>query len=60
MIESRVPSHDVPCRWCLKSVCPLGHHRCLTAVPPDDVAGAAIELLGAGSWEPSFAGPARG
>ena len=45
MVESRVLSHDVPCRWCLKSVCPMGHHHCLTLVRPDEVAEAALELL---------------
>lgn len=45
----RVPSavlfHDVPCRWCYKSVCPEGHHRCLRGVPPEAVADAAAALL---------------
>jgi lipopolysaccharide heptosyltransferase II len=42
---SRVLSHDVPCRFCLKSVCPEGHHNCLRLVPPESVAHAALELL---------------
>jgi lipopolysaccharide heptosyltransferase II len=46
-IESRVLSHDVPCRWCYKSVCPEGHHNCLRLVSPDAVAAAAMELLAA-------------
>jgi lipopolysaccharide heptosyltransferase II len=46
MVDSRVLSHDVPCRWCLKSVCPLGHHHCLTLVEPEQVVDAAVELLG--------------
>lgn len=42
---SRVLSHDVPCRNCLKSTCPEVHHACLRAVQPDDVAEAAFALL---------------
>ncbi len=44
-ITSRVLSHDVPCRYCYRSVCVEGHHACLRGVPPDAVAQAAIELL---------------
>ena len=36
---------DVPCRFCYKSVCPEGHHRCLRAVPPERVAAAVVDLL---------------
>ncbi len=42
---SRVLSHDVPCRWCLKSVCPQGHHDCLRRVEPAQVTEAALQLL---------------
>ena len=42
---SRVLSHDVPCRWCYRSVCPEGHHDCLRRVEPADVVRAAVELL---------------
>lgn len=42
---SRVLSHDVPCRFCLRSVCPQGHHACLAGVAPERVAEAARELL---------------
>jgi len=45
-VAHRVLSHDVPCRYCLKSRCPLGHHRCLANVAPDDVL-AAVESLSA-------------
>lgn len=48
MVRSRVLNHDVPCRNCLKSVCPQGHHDCLRQVPPESVASAAFELLGRG------------
>jgi lipopolysaccharide heptosyltransferase II len=45
MVPSRVLSHDVPCRWCYRSVCPEGHHLCLRGVEPAAVATAAAELL---------------
>lgn len=45
MVPHRVLSHDVPCRWCYKSVCPEGHQDCLRKVPPAAVARAAVELL---------------
>jgi lipopolysaccharide heptosyltransferase II len=44
-VPSRVLSHDVPCKYCYKSVCPEGHHDCLRRVPPRAVAAAAVELL---------------
>lgn len=44
-VASRVLYHDVPCRFCYKSVCPEGHHRCLTEVSPSQVVSAALELL---------------
>ncbi len=47
-VPSRVLSHDVPCKYCYKSVCPEGHHDCLRRVPPAAVARAALDLLGAG------------
>lgn len=50
-VPSRVLSHDVPCRWCYRSVCPEGHHACLRQVRPEAVVTAAIELA-AGSWAP--------
>ncbi len=43
--RSRVLNHDVPCRHCLKSVCPEGHHACIDRVPPEAVSAAALELL---------------
>jgi lipopolysaccharide heptosyltransferase II len=48
-VPARVLSHDVPCRNCCKSVCPLGHHACLELVEPAAVAAAARELLAAGT-----------
>jgi lipopolysaccharide heptosyltransferase II len=44
-VQSRVLFHDVPCRYCYQSVCPQGHHRCLTEVAPARVIDAALELL---------------
>jgi hypothetical protein len=41
-----VLNHPVPCRHCLKSVCPERHHDCLERVPADEVAQAALELMG--------------
>ncbi|HEV3378878.1 MAG TPA: glycosyltransferase family 9 protein [Thermoleophilaceae bacterium] len=44
-VPHRVLSQDVPCRWCYKSVCPEGHHRCLRGVSPGEVVDAALTLL---------------
>ncbi|WP_292931943.1 lipopolysaccharide heptosyltransferase II [Noviherbaspirillum sp.] len=44
-VPSRVLFQDVPCRYCYKSVCPQGHHRCLSEVTPERVIAAARELL---------------
>jgi lipopolysaccharide heptosyltransferase II len=44
-VPNRVLFHDVPCRFCYKSVCPEGHHRCLTQVAPARVVEAAMELI---------------
>lgn len=41
----RVLHHDVPCRWCYRSVCPEGHHACLTGVSVEQVVDAAMQLL---------------
>lgn len=46
-VPARVLNHPVPCRNCLKSVCPLEHHDCLRRVEPGEVAEAAFELLAA-------------
>lgn len=45
MVESRVLSHDVPCSYCYRSVCPEGHHDCVRLIAPASVAHAAGELL---------------
>jgi lipopolysaccharide heptosyltransferase II len=44
-IENRVLTHDVPCKYCYKSVCPEGHHDCLKLIAPEQVVAAAGELL---------------
>lgn len=46
-VPHRVLNHDVPCRNCLKSVCPQGHHDCLRKVEPQAVVAAALQLMGA-------------
>ncbi len=43
-VPSRVLSHDVPCKYCYTSVCPLGHHDCLRLVTPESVVNAACDL----------------
>ncbi len=47
-VPSRVVSHDVPCKNCLKSVCPLGHHNCLRLVRPAQVVQAVYSLWNEG------------
>jgi lipopolysaccharide heptosyltransferase II len=42
---ARVLTHDVPCRWCFRSVCPEGHHSCMRLIAPAAVVEAALELL---------------
>jgi lipopolysaccharide heptosyltransferase II len=44
-VENRVLFHDVPCKYCYKSVCPEGHHNCLRLISPESVIGAVAELL---------------
>lgn len=44
-VSSRVLFHNVPCKYCYKSVCPEGHHNCLRLVTPESVVQAAAELL---------------
>lgn len=48
-VPNRVLYHDVPCRFCYKSVCPQTHHACLRLLDPQRVARAARELLQAGA-----------
>jgi ADP-heptose:LPS heptosyltransferase len=44
-VAHRVLFHDVPCKYCYKSVCPQGHHDCLRRVAPASVVAATLELL---------------
>jgi lipopolysaccharide heptosyltransferase II len=44
-VRHRVLYHDVPCRFCLKSVCPKGHNDCLAKIPPARVVEAVCGLL---------------
>jgi len=44
-VPSRVLSHDVPCKYCYKSVCPERHHDCLRRIAPETVVRATRELL---------------
>ena len=44
-VAHRLLSHDVPCKYCYRSVCPQGHNACLNGVAPEAVARAACELL---------------
>lgn len=45
MVPHRTLFHDVPCKFCYKSICPMGHHDCLRLVHPQAVVTAALELL---------------
>lgn len=44
-VPHRLLFHDVPCKYCYKSVCPEGHHHCLRLVSPQMVVQAVNELL---------------
>lgn len=53
--QTRVLFHDVPCRFCFKSICPKGHGDCLTKVQPAQVVAAVRSLLqGMPDTEPPF------
>ncbi|NTV11621.1 MAG: lipopolysaccharide heptosyltransferase II [Zoogloea sp.] len=58
-VPHRLLYHDVPCRFCYRSVCPQGHHACLRLLDPQRVAQAARELLdeGADCSRPPLPGP---
>jgi ADP-heptose:LPS heptosyltransferase len=53
-VPHRLLYRDVPCRYCYKSVCPAGHHDCLTRVAPAEVAEAVRALLDS-TFEPVVA-----
>ncbi len=44
-VPNRVLFHDVPCKYCYKSVCPQGHHNCLRLVTSDQIVDAVRDLL---------------
>ncbi|HMQ56002.1 MAG TPA: lipopolysaccharide heptosyltransferase II [Anaerolineae bacterium] len=44
-VPHRLLFHDVPCKYCYKSVCPEGHHNCLRLVSPQMVVQAVSSLL---------------
>ncbi len=44
-VEHRLLFHDVPCRFCYKSLCPEGHQACLSNVAPLRVVQAICSLL---------------
>jgi lipopolysaccharide heptosyltransferase II len=44
-VPQRVLFHDVPCKYCYKSTCPMGHHNCLEKVSPEEVVQSTLELL---------------
>jgi ADP-heptose:LPS heptosyltransferase len=44
-VPHRVLNHDVPCKFCYKSICPEKHHNCLSLVSSREVIQAAIDLL---------------
>jgi lipopolysaccharide heptosyltransferase II len=44
-VPNRVLFHDVPCKYCYKSICPTGHQECLRGVSATDIVVAARELL---------------
>lgn len=48
-VPNEVLYHDVPCRFCYRSVCPQGHHACLNLLDPARVANAAHALLQGGA-----------
>jgi lipopolysaccharide heptosyltransferase II len=47
-VAHRVLYHDVPCKFCYKSVCPEGHHNCLELVSPAAIVDAAQHLAATG------------
>jgi lipopolysaccharide heptosyltransferase II len=51
-VPHRLLFHDVPCKYCYKSICPLGHQDCLRLVEPEEVALAAVHLLRETSGRP--------
>jgi lipopolysaccharide heptosyltransferase II len=44
-VDSRLLYHDVPCKYCYKSICPQGHNDCLAKLPPASVIEAVCSLV---------------
>jgi lipopolysaccharide heptosyltransferase II len=44
-VRNRLLYHDVPCRFCMKSVCPQGHNDCLEKIAPERVVEAVLSLV---------------
>lgn len=44
-VDSRLLFHDVPCKFCYKSVCPQGHNDCLSKIAPERVVEAVRSLM---------------
>jgi len=44
-VPHRLLYHDVPCKYCYRSVCPENHHDCLRGVSPESVCEAVLDLL---------------
>lgn len=57
-VPHRLLTHEVPCRNCLKSTCPEGHHDCLRLIPPQEVVDAATSLLASSEVSASLPSPA--
>ena len=45
LVQNRVLVHDVPCRFCYKSICLNGPDDCLAKVEPAQVVDAVRSLL---------------
>jgi lipopolysaccharide heptosyltransferase II len=46
-VRNRLLYHDVPCRFCMKSVCPQGHNECMVGIVPEQVVEAVCGLFAA-------------
>jgi lipopolysaccharide heptosyltransferase II len=59
-VPCRVLYHDVACRNCYKSICPLEHNACLAKIEPPHVAAAVADLMVAvvaGTTEAEYSKP---
>ncbi|WP_426107717.1 glycosyltransferase family 9 protein [Massilia sp. TSP1-1-2] len=63
-VAHRLLFHDVPCRFCYKSLCPEGHNDCLSKLEPMRVVQAVCSLMdqapGRQSTSDRLPWPARG